>query len=399
MHRWLASAIAVLVCVLGLRIAAQPPAPGKSASGQQIFRFDTFGDEQLWTTVLKMPEALATVSPKTALSVGLKVDVEALPPAVVEALKLGKVDLNDPAVTLQLLSANAVVGVVGRVASGKIEAVGVTCALCHSTVDNSLTAGVGKRLDGWPNRDLNVGAIIALSPALNEEQRAVFKGWGPGKYDPRLQAFDGTKLRPLNKTSLPVVIPPAYGLRDVGFETVTADGPVSYWNNYVAVTQMGGHGSFKDPRINLTIEQTPDMVAAKLPALRDYQLSLAAPAPPKGSFDGEAAKRGQALFAGAARCGTCHVPPTFTDVAKAGKGSTPTLHDPSETGMDAAYADRSATKRYRAAPLRGVWQHPPYFHDGSAADLAAVVEHYNTKLSLNLTAAQKADLVQYLKSL
>lgn len=398
MHRWVASATAVLVCVLALRIAAQPSAPGKSASGQQIFRFDTFGDEQLWTAALKMPEALMKVSPKTALSVGLKVDVEALPPAVVEALKAGKVDLNDPAVTLQLLSANAVVGVMGKVTSGKIESVGVTCALCHSTVDNSLTAGIGKRLDGWPNRDLNVGAIIALSPVLNEEQRGVFKSWGAGKYDPRLQAFDGKALRPLNKTSLPVVIPPAYGLRDVGFETVTADGPVSYWNNYVAVTQMGGHGTFKDPRINLTIEQAPDQVAAKLPALFDYQRSLAAPAAPKGSFDPAAAKRGQALFEGAARCGTCHSGPAFTDVAKASK-STPTLHDPSETGMESAYADRSATKKYRTAPLRGVWQHPPYFHDGRAADLAAVVEHYNTKLALKLTDAQKADLVQYLKSL
>ena len=398
MNRWLASTTAVLVCVLALRIAAQPTPPGKPTDGQHIFRYDTFGDEQLWTATLNMPQALATVSPKTALSVGLKVDVEALPPAVVEALKAGKVDLNDPAVTLQLLSANAVVGVVGRVTAGKLESVGVTCALCHSTVDNSLTAGVGKRLDGWPNRDLNVGAIVALSPALTEEQRAVFKSWGPGKYDPRLQAFDGTKLRPLNKTSLPVVIPPAYGLARVGFETFTGDGPVSYWNNYVAVTQMGGRGNFSDPRINLTITQSPDMVASKLPALSAYQMSLRAPEPPKGSFDVAAAKRGEAVFSGAARCGTCHTPPAFTDVTK-GDSKTPFLHDPAETRTDPAYAARSATRKYRAAPLRGVWQHPPYFHDGRAADLAAVVEHYNTALSLGLTAAQKADLVQYLKSL
>ena len=398
MHRWLASATAVLVCVLALRIGAQPSAQGKNANGQQIFRYDTFGDEQLWTTALKMPEALVKVSPKTALSVGLKVDVEALPPAVVEALKAGKVDLNDPAVTLQLLSANAVVGVVGKVAAGKLESVGVTCALCHSTVDNSLTAGVGKRLDGWPNRDLNVGAIIALSPVLNDEQRAVFKSWGPGKYDPRLQAFDGAQLRPLNKSSLPVVIPPAYGLQNVPFETFTGDGPISYWNNYVAVTQMGGRGNFSDPRINLTIKQAQDQVASKLPALLDYQLKLRAPEPPKGSFDAAAAARGQALFSGAARCGTCHAPPAFTDVAKGGTKS-PALHDPGETRTNAAYADRTATKKYRAAPLRGVWQHPPYFHDGRAADLAAVVEHYDTTLSLKLTAAQKADLVQYLKSL
>ena len=398
MNRWLASTTAVLVCAVALRIAAQPTPPGQAADGQQIFRYDTFGDEQLWTATLKMPEAFATVSPKTALSVGLKVDVEALPAAVVEALKAGKVDLNDPAVTLQLLSANAVVGVVGRVSAGKLESVGVTCALCHSTVDNSLTAGVGKRLDGWPNRDLNVGAIVALSPALTEEQRGVLKSWGPGKYDPRLHAFDGTQLRPLNKESVPVVIPPAYGLERVGFETFTGDGPVSYWNNYVAVTQMGGRGNFSDPRINLTITQAPDMVASKLPALRDYQLGLRAPAPPKGSFDAAAAKRGETLFSGAARCGTCHTSPAYTDVVK-GDAKAPFLHDATETRMDPAYAARTATKQYRAAPLRGVWQHPPYFHDGRAADLAAVVEHYNTALSLGLTAAQKADLVQYLKSL
>ena len=398
MNRSLASLTAVLGFVVALGIAAQPSAPGQSADGQQIFRFDTFGDEQLWTSALKMPEALATVSPKTALSVGLKVDVEALPPAVVEALKAGKVDLNDPAVTLQLLSANAVVGVAGRVTSGKLESVGVTCALCHSTVDNSLTAGVGKRLDGWPNRDLNVGAIAALSPVLTEEQRAVFKSWGPGKYDPRLHAFDGAKLRPLNKSSLPVVIPPAYGLQGVAFETFTGDGPISYWNNYVAVTQMGGRGNFNDPRINLAITQTPDMVASKLPALLKYQLQLRAPEPPKGSFDPAAAKRGETLFSGGARCATCHAPPAFTDVAKGGS-KTPFLHDPSETRTNAAYAGRTATKKYRAAPLRGVWQHPPYFHDGRAADLAAVVDHYDTALSLKLTAAQKADLVQYLKSL
>jgi hypothetical protein len=396
MHRWLVVATAVLVSGFAFRIAAQP---AKSGDGQQIFRFDTFGDEQLWTTTLKMPEALATVSPKTALSVGLKVDAEALPPAVVEGLKAGKVDLNDPAVTLQLLSANAVVGVVGRVAGGKLDSVGVTCALCHSTVDNSLTAGVGKRLDGWPNRDLNVGAIVALSPVLTAEQRAVFKSWGPGKYDPRLHAFDGATLRPLNKTSLPVVIPPAYGLQQVPFETFTADGPISYWNNYVAVTQMGGRGNFSDPRINLTITQPQDLVAAKLPALLEYQLKLRAPEPPKGSFDAAAAQRGQVLFSGAARCGTCHSGSAFTDVAKDGSSKAPFLHEPSETRTDAAYANRTATKKYRAAPLAGVWQHPPYFHDGRAADLAAVVEHYNTALSLKLTAAQKADLVQYLKSL
>ncbi|HUF23115.1 MAG TPA: di-heme oxidoredictase family protein [Vicinamibacterales bacterium] len=399
MKRLIALAAVVYLTAFGA-VTAQPASTARDADdGRQIFRFDTFGDEQLWTGVLRMQEALASVSPATALKVGLKVDVDALPRPVVEALRRGEVDLDDPAVTRLLLSVNAVVGVIGRVNGEAIESVGITCAFCHSTVDNSLAPGVGKRIDGPANRDLNVGAIIALSPALTAEQRAVFNSWGPGRFDPRLLAFDGTALVPLNSTTVPVMIPPIYGLRGVGFETFTADGPISYWNNYVGVTQMGGQGSFSDPRIGVSVSQSPDLVTPKLPALLAYQLTLRPPDPPRLSFDQAAAKRGERLFEGAARCSSCHTPPTFTDVLRGPDPSVPLLHDPSEVGADPAYALRTATKKYRTSPLRGIWQHPPYFHDGSAADLLAVVNRYDAVLSLGLTAAQKADLVEFLKSL
>ena len=261
--------------------------------GQAIFRFDTFGDEQLWTNVLRMHEPLATVDPATALAIGLKVDVEALPPAIIAALRAGQVDLTDPAVTTALLQLNAVVGVRGQVnGTGQLTSIGVTCALCHSTVDNSFARGIGKRLDGWANRDLDVGAIVALSPALPDALKAEFRTWGPGRYDPRHHAFDGTNLITLNSPSLPIVIPSIYGLKGVGFETFTADGPISYWNSYVGVGQMGGHGSFSDPRLGLSITQTPDLVTPKLGALLAYQLTLRVPEPPRGSVDKEAAERG-----------------------------------------------------------------------------------------------------------
>src|SRR5918993_3264302 len=275
--------------------------------GQEIFRYDTFGDEQLWTDVLRMHEVVATVSPATALAVGLKVDVDALPAGIISALKVGQVDLNDPAVTTELLRLNSVVGVIGKVNdSGQLKSVGITCALCHSSVDDSFTKGIGKRLDGWANTDLNVGAIVALSPALDPGLKAEFNSWGPGKYDPRHHAFDGTNIIGLNTPSLPIVIPPIYGLKKVGFETFTADGPISYWNAYVGVGQMGGQGTFKDKRIGLEIVQEPDLVTPKLPALLDYQLSLRTPQPPEGSFNAAAARRGERLFHGKARCVTCH---------------------------------------------------------------------------------------------
>lgn len=368
--------------------------------GQAIFRFDTFGDEQLWTDVLRMHEVIPSVDPATALAVGLKVDVDALPDAIVAALQAGEVDLMNPAVTVELLRLNAVVGVKGSVnENGQLTRVGVTCALCHSSVDDSFARGIGRRLDGWANTDLNVGAIVALSPVLDEATKAEFSTWGPGKYDPRHHAFDGTTIIPLNSPSLPIVIPPIYGLENVGFETFTGDGPISYWNSYVGVGQMGGKGNFSDPRIGLFIKQTPDLVTPKLRALLEYQLSLRPPRASRGSLDEAAVRRGRRLFSNEAQCATCHQGPTLTDVLSGPDRSIPFLHDPAETGMDPAYAARSATGKYRTTPLRGLLQHPPYFHDGSAPDLLAVVNHYDALFRLNLTSAQKADLVEYLKSL
>lgn len=408
--------VASVVFVLAMAFAVSGLAPAAQAKknaaapegefgtrhrdGQAIFRFDTFGDEQLWTDVLRMHEVIPTVDPVTALAVGLKVDVDALPDEVVAALRAGDVDLTNPAVTVALLRLDAVVGVKGSVnEEGQLTRVGVTCALCHSSVDDSFAPGIGKRLDGWANTDLNVGAIVALSPALDEATKAEFRTWGPGKYDPRHHAFDGTNIIPLNSPSLPIVIPPIYGLKGVGFETFTADGPISYWNSYVGVGQMGGQGNFSDPRIGLFIEQTPDLVTPKLRPLLEYQLSLRPPRAPRGSLDQAAVRRGKRLFRNEAQCATCHRGPNFTDVLSGPDRRVPFLHDAAETGMDPAYAARTATGKYRTTPLRGLLQHPPYFHDGSAPDLLAVVNHYDALFGLNLTAAQKADLVEYLKSL
>lgn len=262
--------------------------------------------------------------------------------------------------------------------------VGITCALCHSHVDNSFAPGIGKRLDGWANTDLDVGAIVALSPAIPEALKAIMRAWGPGMYDPRIN-IDGLNT--------PIVIPPAYGLHGVSKETFTGDGPVSYWNAYVAVTQMHGRGAFSDPRLSITVSANPDLVTSKLPALAEYQFSLPAP-PAPGTADAAAVTRGEAVFRGPANCASCHIPERqFTDVG------LDRLHAPSATGMDPAYAARTATKQYRTTPLRGLWQHPPYFHDGSATTLEAVVAHYNQTLSLGLTAEQRADLVAYLARL
>ena len=395
----IAAAVAIYLSTMSVALPSAQPQP----SGEDIFRFDTFGSEQLWTDVLRMQQVISSaVSPKTALSVGLKVDVDALPQSVVDALASDQVNLDDPAVTVQLLKLNAVVGVVGKVvgANDNLATVGITCALCHSTVDDSFAPGIGRRLDGWANTTLNPGAIIALSPAITD--KAPYLSWGAGKYDPRFRIFDGTNVVGINSPTIPVVIPPAFGLKDVGFETFNADGPISYWNRDVAVTQMGGHGSFSDPRINVDgITQTPDLVDGKLPALAAYQLGLQTPPPPNGSFNRAAARRGEKLFAGAAGCASCHQPPLFTDVSSGPDPSRPVLHDPLDIPTDPAYADRSATKQWRTTPLRALWQHPPYFHDGSAADLLAVVNRYNddARFSLGLSDKEKADLVEFLKSL
>ena len=362
-------------------------------AGQQIFRFDTFGDEAQWTDTLRLHEVIrAAVDPVTALSVGLKVDAEALPAAVVAGIQNGSVNLKSPATTVALLKLNAVVGLKGTVETvngvDTLTRVGITCALCHSTVDNSFAPGIGKRLDGWPNRDLNPGAIIALSPTVDASTKLALNAWGAGKFDPR-HNIDGL--------SKPVVIPPAYGLEGVQRITFTGDGQeIAYWNRYVAVVEMGGQGSFSEPRLNLNITHgTQDLVSSKLPALQAYQLSLKAPAAPTGSFDVASAARGKQVFEGAGTCATCHSGPTFTDANSRLHPVGDSMAEPESP----SYAARSATRQYRTSPLKGVWQHAPYFHDGSAATLEDVVRTYNTKRSLGLTTPQSADLVQYLKSL
>lgn len=403
--------------------------------GRQIFRYDTFGDQAFWGGQLRLHQAIEGekfggvgpgVSPATALAVGLKVDVEALPASLKDALKAGQVNLNDPAVTLALLKLRAVVGVTGFFnADGSLNSIGIQCALCHSTVDDSFAPGIGNRLDGWANQDLNVGAIVALAPDLSPLQNllgasratvvAVLQSWGPGKYDAEL-ILDGKAFNPqqitdgvVTGTNVPgaTVIPPAFGLAGVNLHTWTGWGSVPYWNAFVANTQMHGQGTFYDPRLDDAskfpiaaangfghIENSPDLITSKLPALHMYQMSLRAPLPPAGSFDAAAAARGQALFNGKAECYECHVPPLFTEPGW-------NLHTPAEMGIDSFQADRSPDERYRTTPLRGLWTHMKrgFFHDGRFPTLLAVVNHYNTLFSLGLTAGEKSDLVQYLMSL
>ena len=380
----------------------------------------------------------AGLSPKQALAAGLKVDADALPADLKTQLQQGKVDLDDPAVTAQLIQIGAVVGV--RIETGTVSAsatatseaettgsaaatgsagatgsatgtstalprVGITCAFCHSTVDDSFTKGIGSRLDGWPNRDLDVGAVISMSPNLKAiadvlgvdvpTVKRVLAAWGPGKFDAEL-TLDGKGFRPDGKSAA-TLIPPAYGLADIHRITYTGDGDdIAYWNRYVAVTQMGGLGTFSDPRLNIDITNgTTDLVSSKLPALQAYQLSLDAPAAPAGSFDAAAAARGKLVFDGVGQCATCHSRARFTD-------ANLTLHavpDSMAEPESPSYAARSATKLYRTSPLKGVWQHAPYFHDGSAATLEDVGRIYNTKRSLGLSEDQIRDLAQYLRSL
>lgn len=370
--------------------------PALIARGKDIFRFDTFGDETFWTDTLRMHEVIsAAVDPTTALSVGLKVDTDSLPPAVVQGIQNGSISLTSPATTVALLKLNAVVGVKGTVTTvngqDQLTRVGITCALCHSTVDNSFAPGIGKRLDGWANHDLNPGAIIALSSALTATQKAVYNSWGKGKYDARFN-FDGQ--------SAPQVIPPAYGLNGVRSVTYTGDGnDLQYWNRYVGVTQMHGHGRWDEPRLNEHVSNVPpDLISTKLEALAAYQLSISRPSAAAGTFDATAAARGQNVFNGAGRCATCHVGATFTDAPAKLHAVAEVVSEPEPNGGP-SLASRSATKQYRATPLRGLWQHAPYFHNGVAASLGAVVDLYNTRKNLNLTAQQKADLVEYLKTL
>ncbi|HUM12259.1 MAG TPA: c-type cytochrome [Myxococcaceae bacterium] len=388
--------LAVFLLVAAVACSGEGPSSADLIKeGKQTFRHETFGDETKWTDALRMNEVISTVDPATALGIGLKVDSEALPPEVVTGIQNGSISLTDPATTLALLKLDAILGVKGTVTSvnGKdtLSRVGITCALCHSTVDDSFAPGVGKRLDGWPNRTLDVGAIVALSPALDAATKAVFNGWGRGRYDPRFNQ-DGKNG--------PQVIPPAYGLQGLQAITVTGDGAdIAYWNRYVAVTQMGGHGSFSEPRTGVSVTNgTDDLVSSKLPGLQAYQLSIPAPAPPPGSFDSAAAARGKGVFEGAGRCSSCHSGPELTDANTRLHPPSDAMGEPEPAGVP-SYASRSATKQYRTAPLKGVWQHPPYFHNGTAATLEEVVKTYDDRRALGLTSAQRADLVQYLKSL
>ncbi|HYS50828.1 MAG TPA: hypothetical protein VEM33_03020 [Burkholderiales bacterium] len=393
--------------------------------GRQIFRFDTFGDEGWWGDTLKLHQALAGaknggvgpgVSPKTALAVGLKVDADALPWQLKSQIRAGRVNLDDPATTLALLKLNAVVGVTGIFdGAGNIKSMGVQCALCHSTVDDSFAPGIGKRLDGWANRDLNVGLIVSLAPNLTPiadllqvdvaTVKAVLNSWGAGRFDAELDK-DGKAFRP-DGGQAGTLIPPAFGLAGVNLHTWTGFGSVPYWNAYVAVTEMHGSGTFFDQRLSDPVQYpvsarsgswntrgTPDLVTAKLPALRAYQLSLKAPTPPVGSFDVAAAARGKEVFDDQGKCATCHVPPLYTEPGH-------NLHSPAEIGVDSFQADRSPTHMYRTAPLAGLWTHQKggFYHDGRFAALRDVVEHYDSQFMLGLRTQEKTDLIEYLKSL
>jgi hypothetical protein len=403
----------------------QANADAMLAEGRGIFRYDTFGDEAFWGGALQLHRAIegsklggtgAGVSPATALAVGLKVDVDALPADLVQQLRAGKVNLNDPATTLALLKLNSVVGVTGVFnKQGTLSSVGIQCAFCHSTVDNSLAPGIGHRLDGWANRDLDVGAIVALAPNLQpvadlldvsqSTVRTVLHSWGPGHFDAEL-FMDGKAFRPDNKTAA-TLIPPAFGLAGVNLHTWTGWGSVTEWNAFVANLEMHGQGTFYDPRLNNpaqfpvaaragfgNVRHAPDLITAKLAPLHFYQLAIAAPAPPKGSFDEGAAARGKEIFDGAGKCSTCHVPPLFTEPGW-------NMHKASEIGIDAFQADRSPEKAYRTTPLKGLWTHTKggFYHDGRFATMLDVVNHYDQFFGLNLSSEQKSDLVEYLKSL
>ncbi len=404
--------------------------------GEGIFRFDTFGDEAFWGDLLGLHKAIegtafggvATpdlklngVSPKTALAVGLKVDVDALPKNLVQALKKGQVNLDDPATTLALLKLNAVVGLTGFFnPDGSMKSIGIQCALCHTAVDNSFAPGIGHRLDGWANRDLNIGVIASLAPNLQPVAdllslggipvdvatvKQVLRSWGPGKFDAEL-FLDGKAFRPDGKTAA-TLIPPAFGLSGVNLHTWTGWGSVTYWNAFVANLEMHGKGTFFDPRLNdalqfpiaaragfADVRTTPDLITSKLGALHFYQLALPTPTPPRGSFDQAAAARGKEVFEGSARCATCHVPPLFTEPGW-------NMHTPAEIGIDDFQSARAPDKRYRTSPLKGLWTHQAggFYHDGRFATLLDVVNHYDGFLGLGLTAQNKNDLVEYLKSL
>ena len=394
--------------------------------GKQIFRYDSFGDEAYWTDKLKLHQAIQGskfggvgpgVSPKTALAVGLKVDMDALPADLVEKIKKGEVNLDDPATTLALINLNSVLGVKGTFnKDGSLKAVGLSCAVCHSTVDDAFAPGIGHRLDGWPNQDLNVGAIVSLAPDLSaltsllrvDEQtvKKVLASWGPGKFDAELN-LDGKAFRPDGKPAA-TLIPPAFGMAGVNLHTWGGGwGTVSYWNAFVGNLELQGQGTFFDARLNDPKKypvaaragfgnkrSNHDMVTAKLAALQFYQLAIPPPTPPEGSFDRAAAARGEMVFKGKANCTQCHVPPLFTEPGW-------NTHKANEIGIDDFQANRAPDNSYRTTPLRGLFAHMKrgFYHDGRFTTLLDVVNHYNGFKKLSLTEQEKKDLVEYLKSL
>jgi hypothetical protein len=438
----LAAAVVVIACLPAKKGVPENPAveaertrPGHDAridahaakmlrDGREIFRYDSFGSEDFWGGQLRLHEAIlgaeqggvgAGLSPKQALQLGLKVDAGQLPEILARAIGEGSVSLDDPETTVALLRAHSVVGVKAIMRDDKVISIGITCALCHSTVDDSITAGIGARLDGWPNRDLDVGQVAALAPSLkpfadllgvSEDQvRQVFRSWGPGKYDAELSQ-DGKATRPDGKSAA-TVLPAAFGLAGVNLHTYTGWGSVSHWNAYVANTQMHGKGTFFDPRLNDpeqfpvaaraghgNIRNVPDQISSKLAALQYYQLSIPAPEPPKDSFDAAAAARGKVVFGGKAQCATCHVPPLYVEPGWP-------MHTPQEIGIDGFQADRSPDRRYRTTPLAGLFtrQKGGFYHDGRFATYESVVDHYDRHRRLQLTPAEKRDLVEFLKSL
>jgi hypothetical protein len=408
-------------------LSADSTAGGRQSlnQGKQIFRFDTFGDQDFWGGTLQLHKAIEGtrfggvgrgISPRTALALGLKVDVDALPEQLQQELKHNKVNLDDPAVTLALLNLNAVVGITGYGnPRGGLSSVGIQCSLCHSTVDNSLAPGIGHRLDGWANRDLNVGAIVAASPNLQPiadllgtdvaTVLTVLNSWGPGRFDAEL-FMDGKAFRPDGK-SASTLIPPAFGLSGVNLHTWTGWGSIPYWNAFVANLEMHGKGRFFDPRLDDAqqfpiaaangfghVNNEPDLITSKLPALHAYQLGIPAPMPPKGSFDRDAAQRGAVVFSGKAKCSTCHMEPVMTE-------SGWNMHTGSDVCIDDFQADRAPDHRYRTSPLNGLWTHIKggFYHDGRFTTLADVVNHYDSCMSLGLNVSEKSDLIEYLKSL
>ena len=401
----------------------EPLDPALIKDGKEIFRFDTFGDGDFWSGVLHIDKAIAGVnnggfgggvSPKTALAVGLKVDAELLPATVVAGIQSGSISLDDPATTLTLLKLNAVVGVKGMFnTEGALKSIGITCASCHSTVDDSFAPGIGKRLDGWPNRDLNVGAIISLTDnakpiadMLHVDEatlRSVLGMWGPGKFAAQL-FLDGKALRPDGKVAANL-IPAAFGLRKIDLTTYTGFGDISYWNAFVANLEMHGKGNFKDTRLNdplkypIAVENSswnvmnnPDLITSKLPALKAYQHSIDAPKPPAGSYNHSVAARGKKIFLTKAKCASCHPAPLLADNV---------LHTAEEIGIDDFEAKRSPTGKYRTTPLGGLFTKTKggFYHDGRFANLNDVVNHYDNHLKTGLSTAEKQDLVEYLKSL